>query len=301
MNRSKTTIFVALITSGCGAASNQAGLSAAPTEGSGLAPAYSLAVENPADVPPCGALNQKQLVYIKSVGQLESCEQGAWYPIQLAQGNSQTGAKSSLVRVVAEAEGINCANGGQAIQTGADANGDGQLSAIEVSNVSYVCNGSSGRDGGNGRDGVSGLQIASTWTYHSDSYSSATDKVSVDGGPTGTTALIAPTYIGDITLTKFSDGSAFVSISGIEREITSGIGSNSGVVSPIWFEFSHTSFLTSSPTTQTLTFKHGLSRDERIRFNVYLGASPSVSATADNTGSFYDNPSDSYYYLTRQN
>src|SRR5664279_1428650 len=53
---------------------------------------------------------------------------------------------STLVDVVAEPPGAHCANGGQAIETGVDANGNGMLDAVEVSQVSYVCAGADGTE-----------------------------------------------------------------------------------------------------------------------------------------------------------
>lgn len=50
-------------------------------------------------------------------------------------------AFSSLARVVPESAGSHCESGGQAIESGLDANGNGQLDADEVKETSYVCNG----------------------------------------------------------------------------------------------------------------------------------------------------------------
>jgi hypothetical protein len=50
-------------------------------------------------------------------------------------------ADPQLVQVVPEPPGANCANGGSAIQIGVDADGDGVLSASEISSTTYVCNG----------------------------------------------------------------------------------------------------------------------------------------------------------------
>lgn len=44
-----------------------------------------------------------------------------------------------LATVVPEPAGANCANGGSAIETGSDANGDGALEVGEITAVSYVC------------------------------------------------------------------------------------------------------------------------------------------------------------------
>jgi hypothetical protein len=54
--------------------------------------------------------------------------------------------KNALVNLVPEPAGAHCANGGIAVQTGLDANGNGQLDASEVdaSKTQYACNGSTG-------------------------------------------------------------------------------------------------------------------------------------------------------------
>jgi hypothetical protein len=46
---------------------------------------------------------------------------------------------STLVGVVAEPPGVHCANGGEAIETGFDVNGNGVLDPSEVSQTTYVC------------------------------------------------------------------------------------------------------------------------------------------------------------------
>jgi hypothetical protein len=52
--------------------------------------------------------------------------------------------------VMDETEGANCAEGGQAIRTGLDANRDGLLQPEEVAATQYVCNGGAGADGAEG-------------------------------------------------------------------------------------------------------------------------------------------------------
>ncbi len=48
---------------------------------------------------------------------------------------------STLVQTAEEPAGDNCANGGTRVDSGADDNGDGQLSADEIDVTTYVCNG----------------------------------------------------------------------------------------------------------------------------------------------------------------
>src|ERR1041385_6080090 len=52
------------------------------------------------------------------------------------------GGPSALVRVDSEPPGANCPDGGVAIHTGLDQNGDGYLGDDEITSTQYVCNGS---------------------------------------------------------------------------------------------------------------------------------------------------------------
>lgn len=65
-------------------------------------------------------------------------------------------ALTSLVRVVAEPAGANCATGGSKVLVGVDANSDGALGDAEVTSTSYVCGGANGTNGTNGSNGVNG-------------------------------------------------------------------------------------------------------------------------------------------------
>jgi hypothetical protein len=56
----------------------------------------------------------------------------------------QDHASESLVASLAEPPGANCAEGGQAIESGLDTNGNGVLDASEVTHTSYVCAGANG-------------------------------------------------------------------------------------------------------------------------------------------------------------
>lgn len=57
--------------------------------------------------------------------------------------NGLTG-NNTLVAMVAEASGPNCANGGYKVNSGIDINKNGTLESIEIQNSSYVCNGING-------------------------------------------------------------------------------------------------------------------------------------------------------------
>jgi hypothetical protein len=57
--------------------------------------------------------------------------------------NGLTGS-NSLISVVAEPAGVNCANGGYKVNTGVDVNKNGTLESIEVQSSKYICNGVNG-------------------------------------------------------------------------------------------------------------------------------------------------------------
>ncbi|MDO7876792.1 hypothetical protein Q5H93_18750 [Hymenobacter sp. ASUV-10] len=63
---------------------------------------------------------------------------------------------TALVRTTAEAAGANCATGGTRVDSGRDLNGDGTLSAGEVTATSYVCSGAAGTTGAKGDKGTTG-------------------------------------------------------------------------------------------------------------------------------------------------
>jgi hypothetical protein len=75
------------------------------------------------------------------------------------EGSSSDAVESTptLVRVDEEPAGDNCAEGGQAIATGPDENGNGTLEDSEVEETNYVCNGADGEDGETGDDGADAL------------------------------------------------------------------------------------------------------------------------------------------------
>ena len=62
-------------------------------------------------------------------------------------GESGTDGINTLVTTATEPIGANCANGGIKVSFGSDTDGDGVLSATEVTNETYICNGDDGDDG----------------------------------------------------------------------------------------------------------------------------------------------------------
>ncbi len=74
-------------------------------------------------------------------------------------GDGTDGANglNSLVRVTAEAAGLNCSTGGTKIETGLDADTDGVLDPAEIAQTRYVCNGVNGVNGADGSDGFNSL------------------------------------------------------------------------------------------------------------------------------------------------
>jgi len=74
-------------------------------------------------------------------------------------GSDGSNGPVSLVALEVEAAGDNCEVGGQKIQAGIDANGDGVLDSTEVASTRYVCDGvgSAGAAGSIGAAGADGL------------------------------------------------------------------------------------------------------------------------------------------------
>lgn len=65
--------------------------------------------------------------------------------------------KTSLINVVAEAQGQNCVAGGFKVESGIDQNGNNTLESGEVQNTRYVCNGLNGTGGGTAQDGFNSV------------------------------------------------------------------------------------------------------------------------------------------------
>jgi len=60
---------------------------------------------------------------------------------------------NALILQSVEGRGANCSSGGIRVDSGIDSNEDGDLSTSEITQTSYVCNGSSGSNGSDGSDG----------------------------------------------------------------------------------------------------------------------------------------------------
>jgi Collagen triple helix repeat (20 copies) len=73
-----------------------------------------------------------------------------------AAGQPGPAGTGSLVALVPEPAGANCANGGTKVEVGQDTNGDGVLEDTEITSVAYVCNGAPG--------GVAGFTVGGTVT-----------------------------------------------------------------------------------------------------------------------------------------
>jgi len=65
---------------------------------------------------------------------------------------------NSLISMVVEAAGVNCANGGNKLSAGGDLNLNGTLDTAEIQSVAYACNGAAGAQGIQGLTGAAGAQ-----------------------------------------------------------------------------------------------------------------------------------------------
>jgi hypothetical protein len=107
-----------------------------------------------ADAGPCNQSKRGKTYYVLQSKKFQFCndsDQWELVDLQGTAGSSGASGKNSLVSVVAESVGGNCAGGGQKIMSGLDANGNGQLDSGEVSSTGYSCNGSSGVSGAAGQ------------------------------------------------------------------------------------------------------------------------------------------------------
>jgi hypothetical protein len=276
--------LVVLTLAGCGAAPKNGSSNKAPGGPSTQQPAtptpaapLSVAVDTPADLPVCAATNDNQLVYVKSTQQLESCSSGVWAVDPLATQQQ----KPQLVNVVAEPAGKNCSDGGQAIETGNDTNGDGKLEASEVTNTSYVCN------------GTAGLSQTGIWTYHIDTYPTWTDPTNLE--PSAVNQFIS-VFVGDIRLIEFSDGSGFVSVAGNTNAREPGYQNIEAYVAYDWSE----SFFVPAGTAAN-AFVFNFSQDESylIRFDVTLGATPALGSAMVAVGTSWTGITDHIFTLTK--
>jgi alpha-tubulin suppressor-like RCC1 family protein len=98
-------------------------------------------------------------------------------------GANGTSGVSSLVSVSQEPAGLNCAAGGQRIDSGADSDGSGALDAREINATSYVCNGAAGTNGTNGTSGTNGVSTLVETSSEPAGESCAHGGVRITSGP----------------------------------------------------------------------------------------------------------------------
>lgn len=124
------------------------------------------------------------------------------------------------------------------------------------------------------------------WRFHVDSYVSEPDAADE--------AAALDTFIGNISINKFQNGSAFFSISGYQGEwdADSEIYDNS--------EFSISDFIPSTATEYVAIFKFSSYTNARMRIKInFSGTIPTLKAVVDIDGNFTDNV-DKTYTLTTQ-
>lgn len=74
-----------------------------------------------------------------------------------ADGQDGTNGLNNLIKMVDEAPGELCAQGGERVDVGIDANNDGVLDPTEITTTRYICDGEDGDDGQNSEDGLNRL------------------------------------------------------------------------------------------------------------------------------------------------
>lgn len=234
---------------------------------------WSLAVNSASDLPACSAGTEGRLAFIKTTNKFMACNQGSWGAIDLknvvgsgtngtngangTNGVDGSNGKNSLVKVVAEPNGSNCASGGKKVLTGMDANSDNVLNEIEVTGTAYVCH---------GEDGADGLAVASTWKYN---YSGSL----TSGAPEIVIGQTAGWYVWltDVEVQKFTNGGAFVSAAGIRFSHTF----NDDLYDE---NFSQSFFLPPSTSNQIVVRKFGTVINTLFQFQVQLTPTPVFKA-----------------------
>jgi hypothetical protein len=219
-----------------------------------------------------------------------------------AAGASGANGANSLVMTSVEQPGANCATGGTKLDIGIDTDGDGALSASEIEQTVYVCNGADGTDGTDGDDGADGLRGLVSVTaedpgancagggqridYGVDDDSSGTlDAGEIDGtsyvcnGTDGLVSLIA-------TTTELPGNNCTLG----GTRITSGIDDdNSGVLDAS--EVDATTYVCDAVPAGTLYLSQDNNSDGLYRLDVHTGAAThlGVSGTLGSTlGLTYD-------------
>ena len=143
-----------------------------------------------------------------------------------------------------------------------------------------------GPAGTSGTDGAAsnvGMAITKKWKFHVDSFVGEPD-ISSEAADVGTS-------IGDVRIYKFSDGSYFVTVSGISGDFS--------YAETEKIAFSH-SFLVRAGSTSDLveTFKFDSNANARIRYTIGIsGSTPTFRAVVDINGSFTNN-TDSAFIMT---
>lgn len=230
---------------------NETSVSTEPTAGGTAAPTkdvWSLIVTGKEKLPACDAASEGRMAYVSGTKTATACQNGVWTDITINGHNS-------LVEVVDEKAGTNCKYGGKAISTGIDSDDDGKLGDQDKATKQYVCN------------GASGLKIKSIHQYSE----TLMNKNSPDISPYKD---IHSTRIGNIQLTQFEDGSAFILVNGV-------------VIAPdtnadlYTYNFSFSSFIPpNSPMYVTLTKSFdigGVYADYKFVMDVELSAAPTFS------------------------
>tara|TARA_A100001037_G_scaffold178159_1_gene159812 strand:+ start:218 stop:2314 length:2097 start_codon:yes stop_codon:yes gene_type:complete len=121
-------------------------------------------VDSGEDLPACGSATLGRLYFVASTAGFETCTSSGWAFVNLTGpagvpgndgadgGNGFDGANglSAMATTTSEPPSSNCPEGGVQIDVGMDDDGDGILTAIEIDQTTYICNGLDGADGVNG-------------------------------------------------------------------------------------------------------------------------------------------------------
>ena len=260
---SAVLVFLLTWTTACGSKPlDQSSAAVQPNGGqatqTGNQDGWSLTVNNVQDLPSCTTETEGRMAFIKLSSQFMACNGGAWS--QIAPLGSTT--KPTLINTVDEPAGANCLSGGVGIRSGEDTNGSGVLDPNEGGAARYVCN------------GTNGMSIAGVWKF-----STSTPGVLQS---IGEISSVWEMYMTDIQLVKFSNGSGFISASGI---YLSTAYPDSGSIYSVYDEhWSYSAFLEPKTDLQVVKFKSQAVDNRIVAVGVKLSTPTTITASVFDSG-----------------
>lgn len=278
-----TTLFLFMFLPGCGSDTSSEGDNAAieiPAVGAEENKHYQTLAITAQELQECLEENQNQLVYLIDKNVFKTCQDGEWVEIEALNSGNQ------LVVIAEEPIGDNCEAGGQKISTGIDSNKDNALSADEVKESKYVCNGKAGESikGDTGLKGESGLKISRVFRYHTNTPTSNSNLDIYTENTIYSNSSSANGAIATIQVVEFEDKSIFVSVAGYVKSLD-------GSLDIAYSDFSNSFFL--KYDSESNTYPEYIAKitpwsDDAIRYRINL-ESKYLKAVITDDNTFDDN------------